>query len=275
MAWEQRRPLTTYLKEQRAVDARMRRVLLAAANSARRELAGLDPQGLRAAQLRLQQEQLRLWSQLGVIIEDGIISEASAVADMNSIFTNDLLRSLGVKANAEFRRQMAAQARNTIQQYLARERHGMTLSERVYKNGQLASGRIDNLINKHLLQGSSAREIAKDVARFINPSTPGGASYAAMRLGRTELNNAFHEAANETYRTNPFIRKVEWHLSASHPHADDCDNLVGEYDPGNVPDKPHPQCLCYTTPAVMTTKQVKAGLKSGRWDDYLDGVIAA
>lgn len=279
MAWNQREPLRLYIKNQRVVDAKLRKVLLLASNDAKRrvlQLSGQEGVGsrIRAAQLELAQRQLRMWAEIGTIIEDGIYLNAKAVADVNELFTDDLIRSLGVRPSAGFRRSMLAQANNTVKTYLARQNLGMTLSERVYKNGQVASGRIDRIVDNGILRGASAREIARDVSKFINPNTPGGASYAAMRLGRTELNNSFHQAANDAYASNPFVEKVRWSLSQSHPRPDDCDGLVGVYDPSEVPNKPHPQCLCFTTPEVMGNAELKRRFKAGEFDEWADGQLA-
>lgn len=269
--WSDRLPLTTYVRQQRVVDARLRKVLLDAANDARRRLNRLEHGSLRRLQLELQEHQLRLWAQMGTIINDGIVDNAKHVSMVNDAFTEALLKRYGYKVSDQFRDSMSAQARNTIRTYLARQNLGMTLSERVYKNGLVSSGRIDQIIDRALLRGASAREIARDVASFISPNTPGGVSYAAMRLGRTELNNSFHEAANETYNSNPFIKKVDWNLSSSHPRADNCDDLAasGPYSPGNVPGKPHPQCLCFTTPAVMPSSEFYARFKRGEFSGWL------
>lgn len=274
--WNERLPLQRYIRHQVVVDRELRRVLLNAANEARRHIARLDnPSSLRAAQLQLQQEQLRLWAKLGTIIDDGVMGTAPVVADINKVFTTDLLKGLGVKGSPEFLRSIQAQAQNTVRTYLARQNLGMTLSERVYRNGAVASGRIDRIVDGGILRGASAREIARDVAGLISPNTPGGVSHAAMRLARTELNNSFHEAANATYSANPFIGKVEWHLSASHPRADDCDNLVGTYDPQNVPSKPHPQCFCFTTPQTIARAELVRRFKRGEYDEWADGMLTA
>lgn len=276
LAWDEREPLKRYIRHQRTVDAELRRTLMSAANDARARIAWLDPRGLRAAQLQLQQEQLRLWAKVGTIIDDGVSGTAPLVADVNRIFTDDLLARIGVKATQQFREMMARQAQNSLRTYLARAQHGLTLSERVYRNGQVASGRIERIVGNGVLRGASAREIARDVAGLINPNIPGGVSYAAMRLGRTELNNAFHHASNEQYAANPFISMVSWQLSASHPRADSCDDLAasGPYDPTNVPDKPHPQCLCYTTPQVMGKAELVRRFRAGEFDSWAAGQVA-
>jgi hypothetical protein len=275
VAWQAKQPLTTYIRQQRVVDAQLRKVLLAAANDARRRAMAITDNNLRRAQLELAQQQLRLWADIGNVIEDGIHGSAPLVSDLSNSFNKELLARLGLKPSDALVQGMRRAAANSVRTYLARQNLGMTLSERVYRNGQVASGRIDRVIDNALLRGASARELARDVAALINPNTPGGVSYAAMRLGRTELNNAFHQASRDSYQANPFVEKVDWNLSGSHPRADECNDLEGTYLPNNVPDKPHPQCLCYTTPAVMSRAQLVKRFKSGEFDEWADRQLSA
>lgn len=222
----------------------------------------------------LASEMLRMWAEVGTVIDAGILNSATEVAAVNRAFTDDLLGQLGVTDSEYFREQMIRSARASVRSYVAREHHGMALSERVYRNGQVASGRIDRIVGNGILRGASAREIARDVAGLINPNTPGGTSYAAMRLARTELNSAFHHASADTYAANPFVERVEWSLSASHPRADTCDDLVGTYLPNEVPEKPHPQCFCYITPVAMSLAALTRRFKSGEFNEWADANAA-
>ena len=142
---------------------------------------------------------------------------------------------------------------------LDRTRRARALSPRVWKNASLAQGRVERLIRAGIIQGLSARELAANVKSHISPSTPGGVGYAAMRLARTELNNAFHEAQKQTAAA-PWVRGVRWNLSSTHrgrvKGVDKCDLMAtqnihelgpGRYPADQIPDKPHPQCLCYVT----------------------------
>lgn len=143
-------------------------------------------------------------------------------------------------------------------------RQPQELSLRVYKNAELASGRIERIIRSSVIRGMSAKELAEQVVPLINPNVRGGVSYAAMRLGRTELNNAFHERQiREAQRE--WVQGVKWNLSRSHPRVDQCDILankpsdygLGVYDKDSVPNKPHPQCLCYLTYDVMNESEAE------------------
>jgi hypothetical protein len=116
------------------------------------------------------------------------------------------------------------------------------------------------------------------VYQYVSPTTPGGESYAAMRLARTEINNAFHER-QLAGANRPGVTGVQWNLSGSHRVPDQC-NLFAQRDShnkgpgvfpvGKVPDKPHPQCFCFLTYVTMKPAEFKRALEQGDFDDELD-----
>lgn len=149
------------------------------------------------------------------------------------------------------------------------------LSEQVYKTHALASGLVDRRVNAMLASGASPRELARSVRGLIDPNTRGGASYAALRLGRTEINNAAHASALARMRGKPWVRTVDWNLSGSHPRDDICDDLerASPYTPESVPEKPHPQCLCTITATPISDDEFIDGLFGGDFDYYIDSVM--
>jgi hypothetical protein len=128
----------------------------------------------------------------------------------------------------------------------------------------------------------SAKEIAKQVFRFIDPETPGGASYAALRLGRTELNNAFHTNSIKQAQAMPWVEGVKWNLSGSHPRPDECNEYAedthyrggdgGVFLPQDVPPKPHPNCLCFTTTETQSDEDFIASYRAGDYNDYFASI---
>jgi hypothetical protein len=146
------------------------------------------------------------------------------------------------------------------------------LSRRVYRAGALASGQLDRQVNSHLARGSAARDIAADVRKSISPKVAGGVSYAAMRLARTEINNAFHAQSIGTMEDKPWVESVRWNLSRVHKDdpGDLCEEYsdIGTFDKTDVPLKPHPQCMCYITPELSSFADFAAGLQSGVYDEY-------
>lgn len=280
-----RKVLLKYLRVQRLTDRELNAILRETAREANRFIAGLSDapsNAVRRAQIHLAQQQVEMWARVNTSIRTGAGNAGEAAAELMAQFDKPYLRSLGIDPLAWERAQVAT-ARRGVLNYLARGVNNVPLSTRVYRNGLVSSGRIDSIINSGLLLGKSAREIAQAVAKYISPSTPGGVSYAAMRLGRTELNNAFHRLSIEKYEQTPWVDAVKWNLSGSHPKADECDGLAGdqhfkgggpgEFMPDDVPGKPHPHCLCFVEPVPVSENAFVRAFHAGRYDDYLDSLV--
>lgn len=213
------------------------------------------------AQLQLVKRELhavqqQLWRQVGKRVRGGGSRVAQAAQIALEQIERVLFRALGETVPEELVRAQTAYAEATVQTYMARGQNGISLSERVYKSRQLSMGLVDRAINREILLGRNWQQLAKAVRPMIDPAVKGGVSYAAKRLARTELNNAFHTTQKALAIENPWVESQTWNLSRSHRHTDKCDELArghtkglkeGQYEVGSVPSKPHPQCLCYLT----------------------------
>jgi hypothetical protein len=174
-----------------------------------------------------------------------------------------LFRLAGRRVPEELVRAQQGYATRTVMTYFSRRQHNVTFSQRVFRTRALTQGWIDRTVNRSVLLGESWRELAARVRPLISPDTAGGVSYAAKRLARTELNNAFHESARVVSENNPYTVGMQWHLSRSHVAqggVEVCELIArghsagaknGVYHHGAVPDKPHPQCRCYVTSVPM------------------------
>lgn len=214
---------------------------------------------LREAQVAIHRQLRGLWDTVG----DQVVQYRDIVArEAVSSLYDDLgpsLRRAGlndVQIDQMIRSQQQTAVKGVETAITRIQKSKIPLSERVWRSGELVNGRLDQIINTALAKGSSAKEIADAVRGFVNPNTPGGVRYAASRLGRTELNNAFHASQVQAAIDNPWVVGCQWHNSESHPEPDECDELAeaddfglgpGMYPPEEVPEKPHPQCLCYMT----------------------------
>jgi hypothetical protein len=147
------------------------------------------------------------------------------------------------------------------------------LSARVYRTQFLANNWVKNQVTKSILLGDSASDIANKVKESIDPSTSGGVSYAAMRLGRTELNNAFHATAITMSQDRPWITGMEWFTSRTHDDdpTEVCTQLKGQiFDTDKVPEKPHPQCRCYVAPTLESATAFQNHLTAGTYRDWIE-----
>lgn len=269
-------PLQPYRAVQASADAQLRRVLEKAAKDIQQRILRL-PRGVggevRAAQLRvtlaaIKKVQRQLW-RVSVLrsVSSGIDGAEKAAESAIEMMTRVAYASLsdavadalvdGLRLAAESGLKSDAVRRN-------RE-----LSTRVYRQEAFHEGRLEQLIRSGLVSNLTAKELATGAYEYVSPTTPGGASYAAMRLARTEINNAFHERQVEGAK-RPGVKASRWNLSGSHKVPDECNvfavqNLHGDgpglYPAGKIPDKPHPQC--FPAGSFVIARNVRAVTK--RW----------
>jgi GNAT superfamily N-acetyltransferase len=282
------RPLRAYLQLQTALDTDVLTALRASANNLDTELRRLENKvGVGAAvrreqllhtQVAINKQMASLWTKVGELTKAADLEAAAAGAQSILDGSESTIASLFSEAERET---MVRSARLSAQRGLdtALERVSGTsripLAESVYHNTALTSGKIEEIVNNAITRGASAADLARDVRQYINPNTPGGVRYAAMRLGRTELNNAFHASQVRQAQKSPFISGLKWNLSGSHPRPDECNDYAGHNDDGifsptEVPAKPHPNCLCYTTPETVSEDAFVQAYKRGDYDGFLE-----
>lgn len=271
---------------QRKADAEIMRVLKEAVKEINHRLArlsGTQPAELERSRL-LAIKQSILQSQAEIFRETGrIVSARRAEAAARAIQVAgryDAVAFAAVGREADARVLAAgleateARAIDTLVARVTQTR--MPLSERVYRANAWADNQLDRRINSGLARGLSADQMAAELRRFVNPNTPGGTRYAAMRLARTEIGNAYHAMAIRAAELKPWVKKVEWHTSKSHVRKDECDALNGRlFVPSDTPPKPHPQCMCYITPVVDDDDEAFLdALVAGDFDEFLDQFAA-
>lgn len=274
-----RQLLSDYLRQQIIVDAELAKVLELAARQSAGQVRRLNLRKgtsvgarVRATQLiqvlsELSKIQSDLWTiNIKTVIEKALgraeVAAETSLDDVGLILENAVGERRAAALLDGFRQ--AARAGFALD----RTRRARALSARVWKNASLAQGSVERLIRAGLIQGLSARELAANVRSHISPSTQGGVGYAAMRLARTELNNAFHDNQKHVAAA-PWVRAVKWNLSGTHSSRvkkpDKCDAMAtqnihdlgrGRYPADSIPDKPHPQCLCFITYESVSQREM-------------------
>lgn len=216
-----------------------------------------------------------LYTKITPIISNGQQDAAEAAAKAELSQSAKVLKALfpDPKDRQSWQDSFTASARHGIAAMATRiSVSQLPLSQRVYKTQAYSSGLVDRRVNSALARGASAKELASTVKDLINPDTPGGVSYAAMRLARSEINNAFHAMSIQSAQELPWNQYVEWHLSKSHkPHPGDlCEDYAEQvdFDVNGVPAKPHPQCMCYIVPKQMEWSDFTQQLQAGGFDDF-------
>lgn len=267
-------PLARQIEVVTYTDAEIRQILKSAADEAEAIVNRLGPNSLRATQVALANANLQAWGGVKSAVQTGIGDAVYSATEYQALFDEQLLAASGM-GSSYWRASQLATAQQGVESMLARKQNGISLSDRVWRDSQRSKAALDTTINTGLALGKSPAEIAKSVKQYLQPNVPGGASYAAMRLGRTEVLNAYHTTAINNYMKTPWVNRVIWNLSGSHTRPDECNDYADQefFAPNRVPDKPHPQCLCYITPEVMPLDKFKKNFDSGAYDKYIsDGM---
>ena len=277
-------PIATFARASKQTEAALLRLLAEAARDAHKEAKALGVGNLTGAQKELRAKALHnamreVWEGTGYLTIAGE-AEVSAAALQA---TDDLTKAYKRLPDGDFVREMLHwQAQSGLDSYISRQENTQALASRVYGNWNLFNGKVDKIINKGLLAGKSADEIARSVSSYIRPTALGGVSYAARRLARTELANAFHQTTIRHSREMPWVTGYKWNRSSSHGHQDICDQYATEdhddlgpgiYKKANVPGKPHPQCLCYLTLEEVDEDHFIRNMKRGYYDRYLNTIV--
>lgn len=148
-----------------------------------------------------------------------------------------------------------------LQAYLNKKQSdGFRFSKRIWKHNNLYKKKMNDAITDALKTGKSAKQLAKDLSGFVSPKAKGKGIYTdprknAERLARSEINMAYRRADSERWAKQWFVVGLKISLSASHPHYDLCDWMVGRYPKDYVFLGFHPNCLCIATPILCTEKE--------------------
>ena len=194
--------LIPYAKSQAALDSSIRKILKSAAQDAYAEMVKLDASstfssGVKQAQLRMVVKETAIilkevFRESITVIRNGQKNAAILAVDQFAKTDKKFLSAAFAKSgNVD---SFIAGQKTSAQLGVANAISSITksnysLSKNVYRTERLANGWVKNKASGIILRNGSAIDIAKAVQDSIKPTTPGGAAYAALRLGRTELNN--------------------------------------------------------------------------------------
>ncbi len=181
---------------------------------------------------------------------------------------------------------------------LARTRQdGLKISDRVWRTSERARNNIQRVVEDAVARGQDARTTAKQVQQYLQPGVfkphklevrqrlriDTDVSYQAMRLARTEMNNAFHEGTIAANQHSPGYLGIFWKLSGAHNVPDVCTDMAvdmshgepGFYPKGREPVRPHPNCRCVAISSYENPAQFVERLREWRDDPSLHSDIDA
>jgi hypothetical protein len=232
---------------------------------------------IRAAQLQqaikgLGDLSTQLWDSVGTETRKGIYAASYLAADQ--AIDLDLVHGMPTGAIMQYAQQMHFYAAQSAEDIISRKVNNINLADKIYANGRVTVQHVGEIIDKSLALQLSAKEIADRTKQYFAPTVPGGANYAAMRLGRTEINNAHHTTTIRQAQKREWVSGFKWNLSGSHPKPDECNQYAehngdGVFAKDEVPGKPHPQCLCYLTSQMPEPEDFVNNLINGDYDGNL------
>ena len=246
------------------------------ANLAKQTFSGrMTAAQLRTATAGIGQMSTELWTGVGKITQAGMYHQAQLAADQ--ALDLDLVLGMPAMGILQYAKQIHFDAAQAVNDVISRRTEGFKLADGVYQGSKQTVQQVGRIVEKNLILQRSAKDIARAVRDHISPSTPGGTSYAAMRLGRTEINNAHHTTTVRLAQDKPWITAMKWNISSSHPKPDECDQYAahdeglgeGVFTKQNVPRKPHPQCFCYVTHVQQDEDEFMNDLVNGKYDDWM------
>ena len=171
---------------------------------------------------------------------------------------------------------------------------GLSLSDRVWKYANESAQKIQNQIALNLRLGNSALNTARQIqevneqviripkylqkqidlldnknlaSNLIDNYVKKTLHYNAMRVARTEINNAWKGSYKEKMDQLDFVENVKWNLSRSHKDPCVCETYAsqdlyglgsGVYPKNAVPHNglsAHPNCLCNITMILSPVKK--------------------
>lgn len=281
--------LLRYIRIQTRYDTRVKTILIASAQDAFDRIESLASKEtfsakVRGAQIRMVMKELSpimrdLFGEILPVIRDGQKEAArqavEAFAATDRVYLRSAFSNIGhVDSFVSGQKHSAAIGiANAISRVTKSD---IPLSGKVYRSRALATGWVQRQVTSGILRGDSAQDIAKQVRSSIRPSTPGGVSYAALRLGRTELNNAFHATAITLAQDRPWVEGMQWHLSKTHEFESQsipeiCERYAGQiFQVDVVPSKPHPQCRCFVTPQLEPFDVFVRHLTAGQYRSWIE-----
>jgi hypothetical protein len=209
--------------------------------------------------------------------------------DKNDLIVSDYIKTIGTIKTAQGAKWFMPNI-PALKAFIGSKHGTETLSDSVWKVAEQLRDELKIHLGIGILNGDSASVISRRIRQYlINPdalfrrvrdkngrliasqamidNAPGQGVYNsayknAMRVARTNTNQAFLYSDNLRWNEIDMVIGVKISISAQHHIYDICDECQGIYPKDFLFAGWHPQCLCHAVP-VMSSKE--------NFRDYLDG----
>jgi hypothetical protein len=220
------------------------------------------PQLLDAGMIELAQEASERESRIEAL------AGLSADGELDAGLTRNYTLSDGAELSVAYGRTAGTAVERLATRYYA---DGLRLADRLYAMSDGTRTVVENMLLEGVAEGRTVRQVARRLEPALTEAGASNPRYQAMRIARTEVNNAYREATilaakdPDTGALKPHLLGVRYALSGSHPTPDICDIWAthdsghgpGVYAPDEVPID-HPNGLCSTSPCLLAYPNVGA-----------------
>ena len=165
---------------------------------------------------------------------------------------------------------------------------GIRLSDRVWQANQSWRMAVQSVVQDAVISGRPPVQVAREIEQYLKPGVnvpyktetakrlkvPKDTSMPAMRVARTEMQNAFHEGTITSHGSMPSYLGIRWHIASGLGHEYDiCDTYAqqGFFPKGTEPSKPHPHCFCTAVPVHKDVDKVLDDLEEWLHDPSSHG----
>jgi hypothetical protein len=175
-------------------------------------------------------------------------------------------------------------AENAVEMIFRRVyKDGLNLSDRLWRLDSRIRRDIENTLIAGVAGQKSAKDLSRELMKYLTNPGADNAYYNAQRLARTEINHAHREGhirsvTDRDGKLKDFVSAVGYRLSISHPEPDICDVWAsqdidglgaGNYLPDNVP-VDHPHGLCFTVTILKSYPDMQFVAKEPQPDQVPD-----
>ena len=235
-----------------------------------------------------------LRAQLSLSVEEG----ADIIAGINEKYLIDVMEYAGGKiTKSGIVSMFAGVSRSMVESMVNRVyTDGYAFSERIWNISNGFQNSIKRVISVGTAMGRDAIDIARDIEVYVSEGRealakrygdlvkdePGwrtrigrDVDYNALRLVRSEMYMAIQDSAVSAGRMTPSVTGYNWVRNTSEDWNCDCPDLEAgsPYQEDEIPDYPHPSCLCQIVAVLMERQDFVDDLVSwanGEDVDYLD-----
>lgn len=224
-------------------------------------------------------------SDMKSLIYAGTSSEWNKSNELQDALVNNVFGKLISQVNGEKRERLFQKNTAQLKAFQERRTKGLDLSKNLWNLSGEYQGFLETAISVGLENGTSAIQLSKQLSKYLTnfdklksaytekfgkAAKVKNCQYDSVRLARTEINMAYRTADFLRWKDMPFVLGIEIQLSKSHPEKDICDDLKGEYPANFKFTGWHPNCFCFATPILPTTKQMSDYLNNDMPDGYFD-----